>query len=369
MVMGYEAVNLPLEQLKLQAAKDAAYQAYLDERMRLVDAPMNELQKDRLALEKAQQAWNQTYQTAGLTGYFEGSPTLAREQMENQNALAALQLSANLRGPRNAFQQQAVMSGLNAAGLSKAVDAVTGAVPLPSFQAPQAAPQAATLGTLAEDLRMAGGFQAPGAAGPGAQAASPVSTSPATYATASGQPTGQRDHAGRMPGDEGYDDPALKAAAQQAAGQGYTALNTYATDSPVGSVSNPTDGSWAVNVGGAGGNGSWMATYADEATARARAAAMQPQQPAPASTNPAAYATPSGQPTGGASTSATAYAAALPTPNKIVSKNWLTLPTDTREFLTGAYEAAGWSANDINDIIRRTLPQFRAPTSVGAVRA
>lgn len=285
-----ELVNIPLETLKLNAAQQAAQQAYLYERMRLIDIPMTEIEKDKLALGRAQQAWQETYQKAGLTGTFDGAPTLDRERMQSGNALAALQLAASQRGPRNAFVQQAVMSGLNTAGLSRGVDAIVGGAGLPSFQAPQAIPQAASLGALAQDLQRAG------------QPVSVQLPAPAPVAAPSGMAPAAR---------VGISDPGF---------------------SPGG----------------------------------ARAAV-------PASTNPAAYATPSGvPPTGGtafAITDQNAYANALPAPNKIVSRNWLTLPRDTQDFLKGAYESMGWSANDLEDSIARTLPQFRAPTTIGAIKA
>lgn len=82
----------------------------------------------------------------------------AATEAYNQQKLGldALSLSASLRGPRNAFTQQAVMSGLNSQGYSNAIDAIAGRFSLPAFQAPQAQAQGASLATLAEDIRNSG---------------------------------------------------------------------------------------------------------------------------------------------------------------------------------------------------------------------
>lgn len=99
--------------------------------------------------------------------------SLAMHWMDNEiqrltanatNRLAVMKLLGDLRGPRNAFQQQAVMHGLNAAGLSRAVDSLSGGA-TPSFQAPQAAPQPVTLQSFLDDT----GAMLPGEIQPVAQ--------------------------------------------------------------------------------------------------------------------------------------------------------------------------------------------------------
>lgn len=55
------------------------------------------------------------------------------------------------------------------------------------------------------------------------------------------------------------------------------------------------------------------------------------------------------------------YARTLPNPNKIVARQWVKMPTDTKSFLYGAYRAKGYSDNDVQSQIEATLPQFKAP--------
>jgi hypothetical protein len=67
------------------------------------------------------------------------------------------EMQANMRGPRNAFQQQAMMQGLNADGLSNAMDAMMGKFGASSVPGgPQANNEAATLATANEDMMGAG---------------------------------------------------------------------------------------------------------------------------------------------------------------------------------------------------------------------
>jgi hypothetical protein len=58
--------------MALQAASNAAQQAYLNAKLNL--------DTEDLALRKAQQAWTETVQRAGLTGIFEGQPTFPAMQ-------------------------------------------------------------------------------------------------------------------------------------------------------------------------------------------------------------------------------------------------------------------------------------------------
>ncbi|HKE97421.1 MAG TPA: hypothetical protein VKG45_00605 [Actinomycetes bacterium] len=210
----------------MTAAQNAAQIAYQMERLRLVDVPMMEIEKDRLAFQKAQQEVENAYrdrryagvdlpmvrlqqdqlvqqrgelalkgvqlasqeglqraqigldalrqqeqlglgrEQAALQGLL-GAEELARGADQfalqgagalNQTALAALGLSGQFRGPRNAWVQQQVNRGLNAAGLSSDVGAIAGEYSPAAFLAPQTAPQAAGLGTAAQDMAGAGGF-------------------------------------------------------------------------------------------------------------------------------------------------------------------------------------------------------------------
>src|SRR3990172_6864535 len=157
MSMPYEQLD-PTLQLQLQM-QQAAARAYDEAFQRALAQGNQYLDADRLALQAANTAFTQTMQQNQLG--------LQAASEYGQQGLAAANLIGQLRGPRNAFQQQAVMSGLNQQGLSNAVGAIAGQFGMPSFQAPQANPQAATLGTMAEDLA---------GAGPGPQGWSPYDT-------------------------------------------------------------------------------------------------------------------------------------------------------------------------------------------------
>lgn len=78
------------------------------------------------------------------TGFVNGAPTVAEQQL----GLGILNTAAGMNGPRSAFDQQAYLHGLNASGLSNAVDAIQGNKALASFQAPQTQVQPNTLDSL-----------------------------------------------------------------------------------------------------------------------------------------------------------------------------------------------------------------------------
>ncbi|HKE97422.1 MAG TPA: hypothetical protein VKG45_00610 [Actinomycetes bacterium] len=62
-----------------------------------------------------------------------------------------------------------------------------------------------------------------------------------------------------------------------------------------------------------------------------------------------------------------AYAAALPAPNQIVARNWVNLPSSSRDFLLGTYEQMGYDPNDVLETIQRTSTPWQGPWA-GAVR-
>lgn len=171
-----------------------------------------------------------------LTGTYLGQDTLDKQKLNAQSGLATLDLVSKLQGPRNAFSQQAVLHGLNATGLSRAVDAIAGRYGLPAFQAPRATPQTARLATLMADV--------------------------------------------------------------QAGGQ------------------------WAGGVG-------WAA--------------------APL--------------TGQGGATEQDYLDALPSPHKIVSREWVNLDPESQQFLLGAYGRKGYSEGDVLNAVKRTLPAFTAPSA------
>lgn len=66
---------------------------------------------------------------------------------------------------------------------------------------------------------------------------------------------------------------------------------------------------------------------------------------------------------GAAASNAGNYMSALPAPNKINGTNWMQLDPDTQNFLLGAYQKAGFSANDVTNAVQQGLPQFKAPVA------
>lgn len=172
------------------AADQAARLVFSEWTMRVGD--------ERLAQEKAQQAWQQTfettrqnwlqqYQTAGLTGTLGGQPTLEAQQQafaqqvaragltgmyegaptqqaiaqQNQTGLGLLGLQSQLQGPRDAFRYQA----LNANTPGGLKDMLAGLAGRYNFagSAGQGTPGAATLQSRTQDL-LSGGQQGTGGA-------------------------------------------------------------------------------------------------------------------------------------------------------------------------------------------------------------
>jgi hypothetical protein len=350
-VAGYESFNSAAYNYTLAAATAAADAAYKQKRLELIDLPMLEIEKERLA----QQARNDTYSRAiaeaNVTGYYtpvssvtapsmssdaaldaiwakrpdlgpfyqqngwdvstpekqraavkdwlgmtneesiraaggdplkaakalgidvgggtattagERQKTLAREQYETSTGLNALNLSASLRGPRNAFQQQAVNAGINEQGLNKYTDMIAGRYNVPAFQAPQAAVQPATLQTMAEDIN--------------------------------------------------------------------TAANglTPAIQGAVNSVTNAAKSGVDQILAGGGTSGTRAVAPTAQNVANAVSAAGSPTFTAP-----------------GAAPTVQQYTNALPAPNKINWGDFSRMPQSARDFMLSAYEKAGYDANDV----------------------
>jgi hypothetical protein len=100
------------------------------------------------------------------------------------------------------------------------------------------------------------------------------------------------------------------------------------------------------------------------AAPQAQQRAAAPSAVAQAATGPALG--PTG--TGTAPQTLQAYGAALPTPNKIVARNFMKLDPDTQDFLRSGYRATGYSDNQINQAVKQGLPQFGTPGRSGTVR-
>ena len=388
---GYEWWNPQLTQMQFQAVAQEAQLAYQRERMKLIDIPMLEIERERLALQAAEQA--------------------AQAKMEELKiGLGVLDLAASLRGPRNAFTQQQVLHGINEQGLSRAVDAIAGRITLPTTQAPQAQAQPATLQNFLADIYAAAGLTPPFGIG-GSQIIPPASqwasqlTGAWDQLKAGGANPGEADwirmfsqfsgmdanvakqmydRTNAWMGANGWQRPpdALRdqwlreivaggTGATAPAGQmtneaaGTQAGTPYAMTSPTTNLNTvtapsfrePTDIDRAYNDAysqaqqAAKGYSDMMFRYAP--------AGWQPGSPINLGGATAAPSTPT--------TSVDAYTQALVAPNKIVGREYVKLPGATQQFLLGGYEAGGHSGDDVEYAIKQGLPQFRAP-SVATVR-
>ncbi len=103
-----------------------------------------------------QQASDAAAQAAGLSGYFEGQATLARQTMENQTGLGLLNLQASLHS--DPFRQLSTMYSANGMdGIQRAVNGLSGQYGLPGvFQAPGAAGNTANVGGAISSFNNAG---------------------------------------------------------------------------------------------------------------------------------------------------------------------------------------------------------------------
>lgn len=348
-------------------------------------------------------ATDPTLARAEAAGYFtnpDGSqtPTLAAQQQQADQAQKTLALIASLKGPANAFTQQAVLHGLNATGLSRAVDAIQGKYGLPTFSAPNANPQAASVQTLMDQV--------------GAQQGAFVTT-PNGQQT----PEAATQDISWKPGDKIYTDPNGYAFVQvpTPTGANWVAtgqksvfapgtFNTAATGGSstagtfTGAQANspfvaPSPSSLSSGASGGatsnGAAGSWTgagATYAAAPAPQASSGAINAGPTTDAGVgagntvlNPADGGTTvfggthihvngGTNAAGGASTldpTTAAYVNALPAPNKINGPNWMNLDSNTQQFLLGAYQAAGYDPNDILSQVNAGLPQFKAPAAGG----
>lgn len=168
-------VNIQAATLAMQLANLAAEREFAKVRFETLELPqfkfMSELEKDKLAFEKAdaeaknamQQAtltgtyngmptldaikqmatltgmmpdggktWQRMQDEAALTGYFNGAPTLTREQQQNNLTVSLMDLFTKNRGAANAFTQARLMNG-TPQGMRDIINAVSGRITLPGF--------------------------------------------------------------------------------------------------------------------------------------------------------------------------------------------------------------------------------------------
>ncbi len=294
----YEYYNTAAEALKAQIAQQAAYQLYLNNKLVTVDQLAAEADKAYkeadVRLRESEQRNGLALAVAELTGIYNGQQTLAGQQQQFQQGMDVATLVGSLRGPANAFQQQNVLHGLNASGMSNAIDNITGSRFGAAFQAPQAAPVPMSLSSVAADIR-AGGNLTYG--GQQQQAPSGMDQAPVG---------GLPPRAGGLPGQQPVAGPVAQGPMGQPAAPQQNPQSLYAmTGLPDPAMLQQQQGPQAVNTQG--------------------------------------------------------MLNALPNPNQIVGREWNKLPGSSQQFLLSGYEAKGFSADDVQEQIRRGLPQFTAP--------
>lgn len=426
---GLSAQNQAL-QIAVSSANQKAQQAYWEALASGADADRaekaaefaatNELAKQAQAMAQQNQTFNQGLQTQ--------QQGLAAQNQAYTQGMGVLNLAASLQGPANAFTQQAVLHGLNSSGLSNAVSALSGTV-LPTFQAPQARPQAASLGSLI------------GQVVPGAQVASGIGNAYGGVPSIGGIMSGQGSWTGQPASSSGTGSTATAGtdAATQATYRQLMGLAPNYSPSTVFTADDVRASGGYQNAASTG-----FATFGgkDPLTGQAPTLAGDPSQQAlyrqlmgvapnympttvftPADVQASGgyqnakangFATFGGSdpllsgssqtmttgmgmnentgslingtglvnrtidatqgangtysvPSGGGATTAD-YVNGLPAPNKINSTNWMQLDPDTQQFLLGAYRQAGYSDNDVQNSIKQTLPKFTAPMA-GSIAA
>lgn len=317
----------------LRAASDAAQQAYLRAHLALERDQfkfMSRMEKDKLAFEKAREAfnekiqeanvtgmyegsptWQRIVQEAGLTGYYNDNPTLARQQFETNTALQAAGLGAQLTGPANVFKYLRLMNGIPG-GIRDMISAAAGKYILPGSGGgdPNARPERMTLQSLFDDISR-GGYAPQSYSGVGDYSPSGASAPVDWY---NYQPNGQGGYVLYPPGQPA---PA---------------------DKPQYSSQAPLD----MNDAQASAN---------------RAAGLTPNAPATASPGLTVNLNTGGQ------------APSLPNPNQWNAENINRMNRDTRDVLLGLYEDQGWTKEGAWDAFKQSLPRYGGPQQSRVVMA
>lgn len=283
-----QGANLNAAQILLSSAKDAAYQAYLNARLNL--------DTDAQAFTQAQQAFTNHVTEAGLTGMYNGQPTLAAQAQQQSTANDYLKLIAGLRGPQDYGQYLKVLAS-TPGGLKDLVASASG----------RYVPGGGTTGVSAVPVSLGGVI---GQATAGAGAAGGVSQDVANLLAQNpslANPAYQQElmkTRGYVFTQDGNDQ-----AFQQAAARGWNPTSLTYDPSQVGVT--------------AQGGSPQQSQYADYMAA----------------------------------------AQGLPAPNQISPAAWNAYTTTQKQLLAGMYEAQGYNVQDVTDLYKQSLPQYRAPTT------
>ena len=381
-------------------AMQAAQLAYQDWSMRTGD--------DRLAFEKANEAYRQTFeqaqfaykqkqdlwnlqqsagfyevdgqrtptlagiaQQAGLTGYYNGAPTFAREQHQDSTMMGLLGLQANLRGPENYGQYLKVL-GSTPQGMRDVVNAAAGRYTLPgtSGVTPGAQPTPVSLQSLLRDVTSGGyGAQAGGAPGwaPPPQgwgtAGAPGAGGGTEYAGGTPgfyppPPERTADGANYAGGTPGFYPPPPERTADGA---------NYAGGTP-GFYPPPPERT-ADGMNYAGGTPGFYPAPDPSQKRRPRTGRTTPGAPRASARRPrsarwlAVLGAPPAAGGGGAAPAggiqgewAQALSGGLPNPNQFNLKNYTRMSPTQRAMLLSAYESQGWEKADVQHMIQQSSP-------------
>jgi hypothetical protein len=118
-----QMINMQAAQLAAQVAQQAAQQEF--QRMRFTEleqpqfAHLSEMDKEQLAFQKAQQAFTEAFQTASLTGQWNGAPTTMEQQRLTENQMNEAQLTGMYQGQQTtAEQQRLIANAMSEAGIT-----------------------------------------------------------------------------------------------------------------------------------------------------------------------------------------------------------------------------------------------------------
>lgn len=294
-----------------------------------------------------QQAFTQALSAAGVTGIYQGQPTLAAQQQAFSQGLSALTEAVNVQA--NPFKQAQVLSGEGALGFTPAMAAAAGVgSPLASFQAPSgSAADTATLGWLASQT---GAPQTAAAGQPQAGTVPPVPGMGGGQPGTTGAGTGSalQNSIDYLHGlNPTLKDPAYQQVLLNSRGWVYWPGENLDPNTHL-----PTTGSYP----------GIQATFQAPTVAAAPAAPVaQAATPTPAT---AAAGT-----TSYVQDQANHWLNTLPAPNQI---NWTAVqsggPGVTNLVTQAAAQKWGLDPADIQSIAKATMPQFSAPTLSGAFK-
>lgn len=344
--------NQLISPLAVNAALQEAQQEYLRQRLELEQDQfkfMSGMEKDKLAFEKAKEkfyekfqtaqltgeyngnpTWQKQYQEAGLTGYYNGNPTLAREQGQDQTMLGLLGLGAQLRGPRNAFKFAELLNGVPQ-GMQDILGAAAGRYVLPGSGGGSTTtrPEAVNVYNLVQDLLA--GRQA-GAANP----YQPLTVSPAgAQAPAQAynyEPTGTGNYTLYPPGVSAPPGASQVSATAPLSPADAAQAGNYAAETPSGQIPSGSTGAGGtgvtVNVGGAVP----MPSFMDGPTNTTRAASA-PAEPL------------------------------MLNPNQWNAKNVNRLNPYAKDLLLAQYEDKGWDPDAAWAAFQQSLPRYGGPAT------